>query len=127
MYKAKLLSLNDLDEYEVTLEINGIDLICFVVICRYKIKENNFYPVELSLNILEGVLPKEIPEEYYKIKKVDKYGKYILSGKLNGQRLDLGKILIEDNYFEDMQEFDGKFIQLEVHAICVEFLDVRIF
>ncbi len=124
MYKAKLLSLNDLDEYEVTLEINGIDLICFAVIRRYHVKVNNFYPVELSLNILDGEFPKEIHEEYYKIEKVDEYGKYILSGKLNGKRLDLGEISIEDDYFEDMQEFDGKFIQLKVHAICVEFLDL---
>lgn len=124
MYKAKLLSLNDQDEYEVTLEINGIDLICFAVVCPYYVEAGKTYPVELTLYVLDGIVPKEAEEECYKIEKVDeKSFRYLLTGKLIGKRLDLGKLSIEDDeYFEGEYRFDGKFIQLDAHAIKVEFL-----
>lgn len=58
MLKAKLTAMNDEDEYEVTLEVNGATLMCFAVVCPYKINVGEYYPVEFSLNMEDGIEPE---------------------------------------------------------------------
>lgn len=125
MLKAKLLAMNDMDEYEVILEINGIRLMCFAVVCPYAIEIGKFYPIELSLNINDDFEPKELTKEAFSLKKVGRGYEYVLRGKLTRNKLNVGAFSIQDDFLNQFPTLEGKFIELEVNGIWVTFLPLQ--
>lgn len=122
MLKAKLIAMNDEDEYEVTLEINGATLMCFAVVCPYKINVGEYYPVEFSLNMDDGVEPEVLKKEAYGFEKTGRGYGYVLRGKLSKNKLDLGPFSIDDDYFKQLSNLGGKYIQIAVQGLWVTFL-----
>jgi|LakMenEpi03Aug12_release.lakeMendotaPanAssembly.Ray.scaffolds.fasta_scaffold1132587_1 hypothetical protein len=122
MLKAKLIAMNEMDEYEVTLEINGATLICFAVVCPYKIELGKIYPIELSLSVSDELEPKELNEAVHGFKKIGSRYKYLLCGELNVDKLNLDLFSIQDDYLGQFPELDGKCIELEVQGLWVTFL-----
>ena len=123
MLNATLIAISEMDEYEVTLEINGIRLLCFAVVCPYKTIIQNNYLVDLSLNVSDEVEPNKIENETYSIeKKGSGYG-YILRGKLLGNTLDLNFFSIQDDYLGQFPRLNGRFVEIEVQGIWVTFLE----
>ena len=93
--KAKLIAMNDEDEYEVTLEVKGATLMCFAVVCPYRIDIGKYYPIEFSLNVQDGIEPKIPKDGTQGIEKISRGYEYILRGKLNNGKLDLGSFLLK--------------------------------
>lgn len=122
MLKAKLIAMNDEDEYEVTLEINGATLMCFAVVCPYKINVGEYYSVEFSFNMEDGIEPEVLEKEAYGFEKNDRNYGYVLRGKLSKNKLDLGPFSIEDDYLKQLSNLDGKYIQIAVQGLWVTFL-----
>jgi hypothetical protein len=122
MLKAKLIAMNNEDEYEVTLEVNGVILMCFAVVCPYKINIGKYYPVEFSLNMKDGVKPEVLKKEAYGFEKTARGYGYVLRGKLSENKLDLGSFSIEDDYLKQLAMLDGKYIEIAVQGLWVTFL-----
>lgn len=122
MLKAKLIAMSDVDEYEVTLEINGVILICFAVVCPYKIDIGKYYPVELSLKVSDEVEPVELNKEIYGFEKTGQGYGYVLRGKLSKNKLDLGAFSIEDDFLKELSMLDGAYVEIAVQGLWVTFL-----
>lgn len=120
---AKVVKLDSYIEEEVLLEINGIQITCFICLCPYRLEEGKTYPVELSFVFLDDETFKEIQIEKYEVKKLDNAGfKYKLTGKVVEGCLDIGNgIKIEDEMFEEFKYLEGSFIELIVDRISVDF------
>jgi hypothetical protein len=122
MLKVKLIAENNMDDHAVTLEINDTILICFAFACPYKIYIGKYYPIELSLERADGVKPIEIDKEVYGFEKIGKGYEYIVRGKLNEDRLDVGNFFIQEDFLTHFPLLDEKFIEIEVLGLWVAFL-----
>ena len=122
MLKAKLIAISEIDEYEVTLEINGAILLCFAVVCPYKIEVGKSYSIDFSLKVNENVEPKILNNELYSLKKIGKGYGYILQGRLTDNKLDLGVFSIQDEFLTQFPILNRKFIELEIQGLWVTFL-----
>lgn len=125
MLKAKLIAMNDLDEYEVTLEVKGVTLLCFAVVCPYKIEVGYYYPVEFSLKMDEKLEPKVLNETIHNLEKIGENYEYIVRGKLKGDTLDVGTFSIQDDNLNQFQILDGKYIELAILGLWVTFLPLK--
>ena len=120
---AKVIKLDQSIEEEVLLDIDGILITCFICLCPYKLEEGKMYPVELSFVFLDDEIFKEIDDEKYGLRKIDDGFKYKLTGKVENHALDVGHgIRIEDEMFDEYTYLDGRFIELLVDRISVEFI-----
>ena len=122
-YNAKLVSLSDKIEEEVTIDINGSPIVGFSTICPYQISVGSVYPVSLGLVFLDVVEIEEVSHEKYGLERLDNSYRYSLFGKVVDGCLDVGNgIKIEDDYFDESPYLEGSFVNAVVDRISVEFL-----
>lgn len=120
--RATLLKLSSLIEEEVVLKINGYDVVGFATIIPYAIFEGEEYDVELSITCLDDLELNEITEHTKQLRRIDNTFKYKFQGKLIEKgKLDVG-IIIEDELLDEYQYLIGKYIEITVDRIHVEFL-----
>ncbi len=123
MYQARLLKLNKLIEEEVTIDINGVEIVGFVNVCPYKIIPNNVYSVDIHLTFLDGPELIEKEGKRYGLERVGSSYKYILYGKVSGSCIDIGKgIKIEDDIFKQNSYLNGHFIEIRPDRLAIEFI-----
>ncbi|QUH29783.1 hypothetical protein [Vallitalea guaymasensis] len=120
--KATLSKLSSIIEEEVILKINGYDVVGFATIIPYLIYEGEEYDVELSITCLDDLELNEITEHTKQLIRIDDTFKYKLQGKLIEKgKLDVG-IIIEDELLDEYQYLIGKYIEITVDRIHVEFV-----
>jgi hypothetical protein len=78
------------------------------VVCPYKINVGEYYPVEFSLNMEDGIEPEVLEKEAYGFEKNDRNYGYVLRGKLSKNKLDLGPFSIEDDYLKQLSNLFRK-------------------
>jgi hypothetical protein len=125
-YKARLLSLSDSIEEEVTININGLIITGFSTVCPYEIVPGHEYPVELGLVFLDGEdVSDPLAEEKYGFKRIENSYGYVLFGKVSYSSLDIGNgIKIDDKYFKENLYLHNHFVRVSVDRISVDFLSM---
>jgi hypothetical protein len=99
--EAKVVRLSELLEEEVVLSVHGIEIVCFVGACPYKLKEGDSYPVKLGLLILEDYNVEELEDdvEQFLSRKGNGFA-YRMQGRLIDGYLDVHGVKFENGAFE---------------------------
>ncbi|MEW9677805.1 hypothetical protein ABRT01_16840 [Lentibacillus sp. L22] len=121
---AKVIRLNPNIEEEVRVEINGNEFTGFAIICPYEIEEGKRYPVELGFAILDEFTIHELFDDKKGIMNIDNAGYTSkIFGILHEEYIDAGiAIQDDDGYFQDFLPLTGKYVEVEVDKINIEFL-----
>lgn len=122
-YNALVKAIDPIIEEEITLEINGVEVVAFVTICPYQIEVGQRYPVIVGFTILDGLEIHEINGKCKGLERIESSYQYIVRGLLSEESIDAGIIISdEDEYFEDHRYLNGKHVEMKVDRISVEFL-----
>lgn len=122
-YHALVKAVDPIVEEEVTLEINGVEVVAFVTICPYQIEVGQRYPVMVGFTILDDLEIHEMNGECKELERIESSYQYIVRGLLIEESIDAGIIISdEDDYFSDYRYLNGQYVELKVDRISVEFL-----
>lgn len=122
-YWAVVKRLDPHIEEEVTLEVEGIEFTGFAFICPYEIEVGRRYPVSIGFTILEGLIIHEIYDDKKELERIDEGFQYYLRGLLQEDSIDTGVVFTdEDEYFADYPDLLGKYVEMKVDRISIEFL-----
>lgn len=122
-YLAMVKRLNPLIEEEVCLEIGGTQFTGFSFVCPYKIEVGQIYPVSLGFTILEELIIEEIDGNKKELEQICMGYQYYIRGFLHETSIDVGIIISdEDEYFVNYSNLFGKFVEMKVDRISIEFL-----
>lgn len=123
-YVAEVVRLDDSIEEYALLNIEGVEVLCFADVCPYPIEIGEKYEVLLTLIIFDDYQIAECREcEDPKILNDGTKFSSKLIGKLQGDKLVVGKIEFQDDIFlSDYSCFNDKFVVIEVDRIGAEFL-----
>ena len=123
IYQAKILRLDDNIEEEVDLQIKDVKITCFIATCPYPIKVGLYYPVQLSIWLLDEYNSIEIKNNTEQsINKIGNSFAYFITGKLCNGNLTSTGLIFEDNTLKKKFAYlEGKIISIKVDRINVEF------
>lgn len=122
-YLALVKNLDPYIEEEVTIEIQGVEFAGFSFICPYKIETGHTYPVSLGFTILDKFEIRENFTKSKQLERVDSGYKYCIRGILHENWIDAGiDIADDDEYFVDYPDLIGKYVEIQVDRISIEFL-----
>ncbi len=122
-YFALVKAIGDNVEEEVTLDLNDLKVTCFAGVCPYEIHEGERYPVSLELIVFDDYEVKESEVEFAGLEQIGESFSYWIKGRLEKGVIDCGIQFEDEILLSDYGYLDGKFIQLKVDRIDVEFLD----
>ncbi|TCS96551.1 hypothetical protein [Hazenella coriacea] len=122
-YKAQVKKLNPHIEEEVTLEIQGHVITAFSSICPYVLEEGKSYPISIGFTILDKFEIRELNEDVKSLEQVDIGYQYYIKGILHEDFIDAGLIILdEDEYFVDYTYLIGKYVEIKVDRLDIEFI-----
>lgn len=121
-YNAYIKKIDSIIEEEVTIIINNIELIVFVNVCPYVIKEGMTYPLSLDIMILDDFEIEESNENTKKFIKNNQSFAYEIIGLLTKDGIIDAGILIDTELVKDYQYLYDKFIKIKIDRINAEFL-----
>lgn len=126
-YTAKVINMSPIIEEEVTLEINGIQIIAFANEFPVELIVGELYLVELDVIIFDEIIIKQVNMEEFKIQQENNSFAYTLQGKLD---IDEGTLEVSSITFEIDSEFlmdygylHEQFVQIRVDRFTVNFLN----
>ncbi|MBH5317210.1 hypothetical protein I6N90_05225 [Paenibacillus sp. GSMTC-2017] len=123
---AKVVEMSPIIEEEVTLEIDGIEIVTFANLCPFELIVGEVYQIELDLTILDEFIIKKVDWEEYKIHQEGNGLSYTLQGKLDidNRALDAGGITfeIDSEFLMDYGYLHEQYVQIRVNRITVDFL-----
>ncbi|KEO85107.1 hypothetical protein [Tumebacillus flagellatus] len=123
-YMALVKRLDPHVEEEVTVEIEGVEFTGFAFICPYEIEVGQKYPVSIGFTILDEFKVREIYENEKELERLDQGFGYCIRGLLDENSINAGIIILdEDEYFADYPDLIGKYVEMEVDRISIEFLE----
>jgi hypothetical protein len=125
IYRAKVVSLSDLIEEEVVLELCcSEEVTCFASYCPFSIEEGQAYLVELNLFSIDGFdLHEEEDRGFPPFSRVDSGFSYVVRGALNGGVLNAGGVLFdEERFLVDFEYLNGKYVSVRVDRINACFI-----
>ena len=123
-YLALVKKLDPNIEEEVTLEIEGIEVTGFAFICPYEIAVGQRYPVSIGFTILDELIIHEAHDAKKELERIGIGYQYYIRGFLHENSIDAGIVISdEDDYFVDSPDLIGKFVEIKVDRISIEFLD----
>lgn len=122
-YWAVVKRLDPHIEEEVTLEVEGFEFTGFAFICPYEIEVGRRYPVSIGFTILDELIIREVYEGRQELERIDEGFQYYLRGLLQVDSIDTGVVFTdEDEYFADYPDLIGKYVEMKVDRISIEFL-----
>lgn len=122
-YMALVKGLDPQIEEEVTLEIEGVELTGFAIVCPYEIELGKSYPVSIGFTILDELIIREIKENRKELERIGLGYEYYIRGFLQEDSIDAGIVLIdEDEYFLDFPQLIEKNVEMKVDRISIDFL-----
>ncbi|WP_019640492.1 hypothetical protein [Paenibacillus fonticola] len=114
-------------EEEVTLEIDGIQIVAFANECLFGLIVGEVYQIELDVTILDEFIIKQVDLDEYKIHQENNSFAYSLQGKLD---IDEGALEVGGITFEIDSEFlmeygylHEQYVQIRVDRFTVDFLN----
>lgn len=109
-------------EEEVTLLIGNEEVVCFAGICPYQIEAGRCYQVDFDMKVFDEYSVSLSSENKTSLTRVGDTFSYIISGKLKGNTIDCIIPFEDDILLSEFGFLDGKFVELKVDRIDVDFL-----
>lgn len=122
-YNALIKATDSNIEEEVKIEINGVELTGFVDSFPYGINIGGYYPVEIGITVLDDLELKEIDQPVKEIEQIGEGFAYFIRGELDGDRLNSTVIFQDDEWFQEYSYLAGKYVEIMVDRISIEFLE----
>lgn len=122
-YNALIKATDSNIEEEITIEINGVELTGFVDSFPYGINIGGYYPVEIGITVLDDLELKEIDQPVKEIEQIGEGFGYFIRGELDGDRLNSAIIFKDDEWFQEYSYLAGKYVEIMVDRISIEFLE----
>jgi len=122
-YNALIKATDSNIEEEVKIEINGVELTGFVDSFPYGINIGGYYPVEIGITVLDDLELKEIDQPVKEIEQIGEGFAYFIRGELDGDRLNSAVIFQDDEWFQEYSYLAGKYVEIMVDRISIEFLE----
>lgn len=123
MYYALLKKIDDSVEEEVTLELYGSELVCFLGICPYQIREGSRYPVSFELKVFDDYCVEELGKEKTGVERIGNGFSYWIMGKLEDDVIHSLVSFQDEVLLSDYGYLNGRYIRIKVCRIDVEFLE----
>ncbi|MBC2116212.1 hypothetical protein HCB06_06210 [Listeria booriae] len=122
LLNATIISFDPDIEEEIIVKINEIEATCFIGYCPIKISLGEYYPVEISLFVIDSldVKPQSDGEKITELVKLEN-ARYSLKGFLSPDgNLNVG-FDIKDEILEDYQFLFGQYVELEIDRLTIDF------
>lgn len=123
---AVIIGFNANIEEEVIVEINGVTIACFMPYgLPYQVEVGNRYPSSIEVIALDDIEMQEIQEPKTGFEAIKSSFAYFVKGKFNAEErtIDAGiKVQIDESYLIDYGYLDGKYVQIRVDRININFL-----
>ncbi len=119
---ALISKLSEDIEEEVTIKIDNVEFVAFANILPYELEIGKSYEVLVGITILDDFEIHEINFESKEIMSIDNTFKYLIRGFVKESGIIDAGIIIEDEIFKEYQYLIGRYIEVEVDRINVEFL-----
>lgn len=121
-YTALVKKIDDDIEEEVTLSINGFDVICFAGVCPYEIYEGKKYPVYFEMVFFDDYSVQESSKKISNLERIGNGFSYWIVGKLKGDTIDSSIQFKDEILLSDYGYLNDKYIRIKADRIDVEFL-----
>lgn len=122
-YLATVKNLDPNIEEEVTIVVEGIEILGFAIICPYQIYEGNQYPVSIGLTVLDEFDVKEISSNVKEIIRISDGFATIIRGVLEEEGFVDAGIRIQDDLLKEYAYLAGKYVEFRVDRVSIEFLE----
>ena len=123
-YSAMVVDLDEDVEEVVQLRVEGFLITCFSSLCPYQISKGLLCSVNLQLMVFDDY-KIELCHEFgeYGFRRMGEGLGYVVCGRVNGNKLEVGSIEFEDDVLmRDYWFYDGKCVLIKVDRIDAEFL-----
>lgn len=125
-YVANVISENPNIEEELTIEINGVKILCFVEEYQCPIKIGESYLVDLDIVIFDELELEKSTVETRKMLQVDNSFAYWIIGIFNPSQesIDSGlQLSLHDEDFSDFWYLENQYVKLKVDRINLSILE----
>jgi len=119
---AKLLKINEDDENDATLLINGLSIECFVNSCPYAIEIGKTYLIELTLYLSDTYMLSRAKNTDPIVEKSSKGYSYFLCGTLKNSVFESFTNFDDQDIHYDHPDLNDQYVKLEVDRIDVNFV-----
>ncbi|MDD7912015.1 hypothetical protein PUV47_18950 [Pseudovibrio exalbescens] len=120
--RAQLKEIGDHVEEQVSLFVNGIEVVCFASIVPYEIQLGRSYPVVFHIFVIDEYRLKKSSSIERGVERIDNGFRYRLRGRLVGNTIQCGLPFEDDFLVDEYGYLDGEQVELEVDRIDVEFI-----
>ena len=121
IYQARVIAVSTDIEELVVVEIEGLVLTCFAVVCPYRIECGSSYPVTLELWSLEGLELQDAETMDVSMQQIGDGFRYRIVGCLNGDVLDAGIKFVDEVFSREYGYLSGHGVVVEVDRIQITF------
>ena len=108
-------------EEEVTIEVDGIELVGFVSFCPYDIKVGMSYPVSIGITVLDELEIRELESPTKGFQRIEQGFVYLIRGILRPGGIIEAGIEIQDELLVDYAYLYNKFVEIRVDRISLSF------
>lgn len=122
---ATVKKIDEIVEEEVTLLIEGKEIVCFAGVCPYQIEVGGTYPVSLTLDVFEEYDVRPADEKLPSLERGGGDFSYVITGKLMGDVLDSEIKFRDDIFSTNFAYLSGRMISVKVDRINAEFLPIE--
>lgn len=120
--KALLQRCGEIIEEEVQMRINDIELVGFANVVPYQIIVGGEYETIIEITVFDEFNITELQSNTKEFERIGDSFKYLIRGKLLERGvLDAG-IIIKDELLEEYDYLVGKYIEIRVDRINIEFI-----
>jgi hypothetical protein len=127
IYNVLLKKVSTDIDNEVLIEVNEIELTCFIDICYEKIEVGKRYDVNIIIDSFDSLDMKHSTSYKNNFRKIGNTFGYLITGKFNFNKRTINSSILLD-FDEDeielcgYEHLDGQNIEIRVLRIGVEFL-----
>ena len=126
IYRVWVKEINPDIEEEILIQVNNIELICFVTNWNMNVKVGQFYDADIGVTVLDSLNIEKQADQITCFKQINGSFAYSICGKFdyNSHSIDAG-IVIEFDLDEvdlfDYSYLDGKYVSIKVDRISLGF------
>ncbi len=123
IYSALVKDINQEIEGEVTLQVNGFEMVCFSNMPPAMDAIGTVRPIELMPMVFGEYEVKEISAlSTPAVERIGDSFSYLVSGKLSAGKVDAGVVSFEDDMLNsEFGYLDGKMITWKIERLDVDF------
>lgn len=121
-YYAKIISLNEYIEEEVTLSFGEYEICCFINEFTASLRVDDTHLVELGLMFLDNVKIEPSKDKNTSIKQQKNTFSYEINGYLVEDKIFLSNLVFQDELLCEYSYLENEYVKIYPDRITVSFL-----